>query len=107
MPFLVIAPLSTLPHWQAEIEGCTTLKAQVYHGNAVDRSLIEDFEFFQHGGRGVTAERWKDRKLATMRFKFDVLVTTITMLRKSPQLTRVKWACMIFDEAHRCVRAAG
>lgn len=102
MPFLVVAPLSTLPHWKAEIEGCTNLKAQVYHGNARDRELIEDLEFFRHSGRGVAAEGWKERKLATMRFKFDVLVTTMTMLRKSPRLSRVKWACMVFDEAHRC-----
>lgn len=31
-PFLVIAPLSTLPHWLREFEGWSDLNVVVYHG---------------------------------------------------------------------------
>jgi chromodomain-helicase-DNA-binding protein 7 len=30
-PFLVVAPLSTLPHWQREVENWTGMSAIVYH----------------------------------------------------------------------------
>lgn len=32
-PFLVIAPLSTIPNWQREFEGWTELNVIVYHGS--------------------------------------------------------------------------
>lgn len=32
-PFLVIAPLSTIPNWQREFEGWTDLNVVVYHGS--------------------------------------------------------------------------
>lgn len=32
-PFLVIAPLSTIPNWQREFEGWTDLNVIVYHGS--------------------------------------------------------------------------
>ena len=31
-PFLVIAPLSTIPNWQREFEAWTDLNVIVYHG---------------------------------------------------------------------------
>ncbi len=31
-PFLVIAPLSTIVHWQREFEAWTDINAIVYHG---------------------------------------------------------------------------
>lgn len=32
-PFLVIAPLSTIPNWQREFEAWTELNVVVYHGS--------------------------------------------------------------------------
>lgn len=32
-PFLVIAPLSTIPNWQREFEAWTDLNVIVYHGS--------------------------------------------------------------------------
>lgn len=32
-PFLVIAPLSTIPNWQREFESWTDLNVVVYHGS--------------------------------------------------------------------------
>ena len=41
-PFLVVAPLSTLPQWQKEISSWTTLDCIIYHGSQEDRfGLIE------------------------------------------------------------------
>jgi SNF2 family DNA or RNA helicase len=34
-PFLVIAPLSTIPHWQREFDGWTEMNTLVYHGYVV------------------------------------------------------------------------
>ncbi|KAJ0400096.1 hypothetical protein ATCC90586_005117 [Pythium insidiosum] len=44
-PYLIVAPLSTLGHWQREFTNWTTLNAVVYHGNADARKLIQEFEF--------------------------------------------------------------
>ncbi len=38
-PFLVIAPLSTLTHWQREVEAWTTMYPVVYHGSELDRQV--------------------------------------------------------------------
>jgi SNF2 family DNA or RNA helicase len=31
-PFLIVAPLSTIPHWEREFAGWTTLNVITYHG---------------------------------------------------------------------------
>lgn len=42
--FLVIAPLSTLAHWQREFEAWTDLNTIIYHGSAEDRDQIRRYE---------------------------------------------------------------
>jgi SNF2 family DNA or RNA helicase len=44
-PFLVIAPVSTLGHWQREIESLTDMNCVVYTGTQEDRDLIRQYEF--------------------------------------------------------------
>lgn len=44
-PFLVIAPLSTLPHWRSEIEVWTRLHAITFHGNREAREAIVRYEW--------------------------------------------------------------
>lgn len=66
-PFLVVAPLSTLPHWQRESLSWTQFNTVVYHGDAASRETIRDFEFWEHDGTGEY-----DRK----KFTIDVLITT-------------------------------
>lgn len=39
--FAVIAPLTTLGHWQREIETWTDMNCVVYAGGAADRELIQ------------------------------------------------------------------
>jgi SNF2 family DNA or RNA helicase len=43
-PFIVIAPLSTLPHWQREVEAWTHLNSILYHGDQNARDIICEFE---------------------------------------------------------------
>ena len=66
-PFLVIAPLSTLPHWQRESISWTQFNTVVYHGSADSRETIRDFEFWAHDGTGA---------YRTKKFNIDVLITT-------------------------------
>jgi len=42
-PFLVIAPLSTLPQWKREFETWTDMNVVVFHGSAADREIIKKF----------------------------------------------------------------
>lgn len=44
-PFLIVAPLSTIPHWYREFTGWTDLNTIVYHGSAEDRSRCRADEF--------------------------------------------------------------
>ena len=44
-PFLVIAPLSTLSHWQREIEAWTDMSVLHYHGSRADRDIMVAHEF--------------------------------------------------------------
>ena len=47
-PFLIVAPLSTLAHWEREVARWTTLNAVVLHGERASRELIVRHEF-AHG----------------------------------------------------------
>ena len=44
-PYLIVAPLSTIPHWQREFSGWTDMNMIVYHGSAEDREVIHKYEF--------------------------------------------------------------
>lgn len=45
-PFLVIAPLSTIPNWEREFRTWTELNAVVYHGSQASRKTIQAYEMF-------------------------------------------------------------
>ena len=90
-PFLIVAPLSTIPHWQREFQGWTDMNTLVYHGTAEDRAVIRRHEFRFSFGR-------PDPHL----YKFQVLITTYeTILTDFSHLSPVSWACLVVDEAHR------
>ncbi|KAI0223821.1 hypothetical protein L0F63_002341 [Massospora cicadina] len=92
-PFIIVAPLSTIPHWEREFRGWTKLNAVVYHGNSFSRNLIVETEFYYKDSKGDPL---------TNRFKFDVLITTYEMLISGlAQLKPIHWRVAIFDEAHR------
>lgn len=57
-PYLIIAPLSTLAHWQREFSNWSCLNAVVYHGTYDARKLIEKHEFY------LTAKEFRDAMLS-------------------------------------------
>ena len=83
-PFLVVAPLSTLPHWEAEIRRWTDMHVVVLHGSVESRENILKYE-------------WRSKQ-----GEFDVLLTTYEIaIVESVLLSSVRWAGVVVDEAHR------
>ena len=97
-PFLIIAPLITVPHWQREFEGWTEMNTIVYHGNTEARQLMRDHEFYYDG----VAKGKRSAKAATGPFKFNVLITTFEMIMTDAALlSSIPWKYVAVDEAHR------
>jgi len=91
-PFLVIAPLSTLGHWNREFETWTFMNAIVYHGNSDSRRIIQEYEWAYP----------KQSKKRGPPYKWDVLITTYeTILQESSKLRTVDWEAIVIDEAHK------
>lgn len=92
-PFLVVAPLSTVPHWEREFEAWTDLNVIVYHGNIPSRDMMYEYEFFY---------RTADDKTVPDFCKFDVVITTYEMvLAGFEHLQPIYWRAAVCDEAHR------
>ncbi|KAI8091622.1 SNF2 family N-terminal domain-containing protein [Thamnidium elegans] len=92
-PFLIVAPLSTIPHWERAFRAWTDLNVIDYRGSVLSRSLLVETEFY-----------YKDvqSKPIPNRFKFDVLITTYEMASVgAPHIKDIPWKCAVFDEAHR------
>ncbi|KAF8984052.1 choline dehydrogenase 6 [Entomortierella lignicola] len=97
-PFLVIAPLSTIPHWHREFEAWTEMNVVVFHGNIPSRNLIVDTEYYYKDAQG---------QIVPNLYKFDVLITTYEMIvAASAMLKPVAWRAIVVDEAHRLKNSA-
>ena len=111
-PFLIVAPLSTIPHWYREFSGWTNLNTIVYHGSAKDRDYIREFEMpypedkpdsvpmnsqYLKKCHKRNAAKWERTWMV------DVLITTPEMLVTDDfaELTAIKWDALVVDEAHR------
>ena len=70
-PFLIVAPLSTLPHWEREFEAWSGLRVITYHGNAPGRDVQYEYEFFYR-------QPGSDQPVPGV-CRFDVLITTYEM----------------------------
>ena len=87
--FLVVAPLSTLEHWQREIETWTELHSVIYHGSEVARQTIVDTDIFYSDGNKMV-------------LKTDVIITSFEMVMKDASFFQsVRWRSLVVDEAHR------
>lgn len=94
-PFLVIAPLSTVPNWQREFETWTDLNVVVYHGSVASRNMIQEYELFY---------RHPDNPQMNLKdcYKFNVLITTFEIvLTDVMELKDFPWRACVIDEAHR------
>ena len=112
-PFLIAAPLSTIPHWQREFDGWTGMNTIVYHGSAQDREVIREYEFaFEcdrpQGGIGFNQRYLKkchsrSASRAEKIWMAQVVITTPEMLvtEDFSELKEVKWEILVVDEAHR------
>ncbi|ETE69186.1 Chromodomain-helicase-DNA-binding protein 7, partial [Ophiophagus hannah] len=92
-PFLVIAPLSTIPNWEREFRTWTELNVVVYHGSQASRRMIQTYEMYfkDPQGRAVKGS-----------YRFHAIITTFEMiLTDCPELRNIPWRCVIIDEAHR------
>ncbi|XP_048364586.1 chromodomain-helicase-DNA-binding protein 7 isoform X2 [Sphaerodactylus townsendi] len=92
-PFLVIAPLSTIPNWEREFRTWTELNVVVYHGSQASRRTIQSYEMY-----------FKDPQDRVIKgsYKFHAIITTFEMiLTDCPELRNIPWRCVIIDEAHR------
>ena len=99
-PFLVVAPLSTLPHWRNEFEKWSELNTVIYHGDKETRQLIKNTEFNVFDN--------KTRKLVPNRVQFDVLVTNYESLYNEFNIfEKIEWRYVIFDEAHKLKNPSG
>ncbi|KAJ0058954.1 hypothetical protein NL108_003289, partial [Boleophthalmus pectinirostris] len=92
-PFLVIAPLSTIPNWEREFRTWTELNAIVYHGSQASRKTIQAYEMYYRDAQG---------KVIKGAYRFHAVITTFEMiLADCPELRSVPWRCVVIDEAHR------
>ena len=92
-PFLVIAPLSTIPNWQREFELWSDMNVIVYHGSQTSRNMLAEYEMYYKDEKG---ERRMDA------FKFHVLITTYEcVITDILELREIQWRCAVIDEAHR------
>merc|ERR1711962_366241 len=82
-PVMIVAPLSTLVHWEREFKNWSNLRILTYHGNNIARDLIYDYEFYNNG------------------LLFDVIITTYEMVMSGSKHLNLKYGIGIFDEAHR------
>ncbi|KAK6090110.1 hypothetical protein P3W45_000836 [Vairimorpha bombi] len=92
-PVLIVAPLSTLVHWEREFIAWTDLRVLIYHGSIQGREMIAAYEFFLKTNN------------ANIRL-FDVMITTYEMVMAGfDHLSQFSWSVGIFDEAHRLKNA--
>ncbi|KAG3201398.1 Chromodomain-helicase-DNA-binding protein 8 [Phytophthora cactorum] len=111
-PFIIVAPLSTLGHWQREFDSWTNLNAVVYHGSAAARDVLQNYEFFMSEDELLRADELtganNNGKRAIIQpkrncYRFDVLITTYEMASATDlyKLAQIDWQLMVVDEAHR------
>jgi chromodomain-helicase-DNA-binding protein 7 len=93
-PFLVVAPLTTLVHWQREVEKWTSMNAVIYGGSAEDKRACVHHEFYSRGAPRRAPSR--DQLL------FDCLLISYETLRRDAGLLgSLPWGVIVADEAHR------
>ncbi|CAN0096587.1 unnamed protein product, partial [Laminaria digitata] len=103
-PFLVVAPLSTVTHWQREFQTWSDMNTIVFHGDSDDREILESYEMEFSRDRDLKLNaktRVKGRRI----WKSTVVVTTPELcIRRDVMLLlgrKIHWDVLVVDEAHR------
>ncbi|XP_043234686.1 lymphocyte-specific helicase-like [Amphibalanus amphitrite] len=88
-PFLVAAPLSTLPNWLSEFERfCPDIPVVLYHGSNRDELIPQIAKFHRVPGCSIPVHP-------------VVLTSYGLIMRDARQLSQFKWRYLIIDEGHR------
>ena len=106
--FLIVAPLSVIPHWKREFDAWTEMNAIVYHGNAESRKLIERYETsYDEWDEIPTTSKGKKKTKRNMDVcKFDVVITTYEMCHMDAEFFQsIPWRLLVVDEAHKLKNA--
>jgi chromodomain-helicase-DNA-binding protein 7 len=97
-PWLILVPLSTIGNWIREFETWTDFNVIVYHGSAVSRQMIQDYEFYFKESEANAPYMTNKKNIV----KFNALITTYEVLLSDVTLfCQFKWRNVIIDEAHR------
>lgn len=90
-PFIVVAPLSTVPNWQREFKRfAPTIPTVLYHGSKEERRAIREEVGFE---RKIKHKADK---------KFPVVITSFEVaMNDSAKLQNLKWKYMVVDEGQR------
>ena len=85
-PFMVIAPLSTVPNWVREFKKWTpSISVLLYHGNKTERAAMRDTHMKNPGS-----------------LEFPVVITSYEIiLNDSVHLLKYYWKFIVIDEGHR------
>lgn len=104
-PFLIIAPLSTVMHWQREFQNWSDMNTIIYHGSQEDREILDAYEM-EFASERERKEKDKIRLANGRRpWKCTVVVTTPELcVKKDVSLLlgrKIHWDVLVVDEAHR------
>ncbi|OHT14974.1 SNF2 family N-terminal domain containing protein [Tritrichomonas foetus] len=92
-PYLIVAPLSTLPHWKNEFDRWSDFNTVIYHGSTTSREIIESTEFNVRDETG---------RIVPSKFGCDVVITTYETISKSFNLfSNIEWRYLVADEGHK------
>jgi SNF2 family DNA or RNA helicase len=102
-PFLIVAPLSTVPHWERTVLGWTDMNPVVFHGSATARGIIQNYEYQFHDPETRKKIVVKHPTHHQIQYKFDVMITTYEMALMASNLLKTlgTWRVIVVDEAHR------
>lgn len=102
-PFLVVAPLSTLANWVAEVSRwAPSLPVLLYHGSKPDRLALQTRILNGENAEEGDRPGKKRRVEGSGRGAMPIVVTSYEVaVNDSAFLSRLTWKQLIVDEAHR------
>jgi SNF2 family DNA or RNA helicase len=100
-PFIVVAPLSLIEQWQAEVSiWSPQMNCIMYHGSQAARELIVRHEFYFN--EKFSPKMYQQPYKRINPCKFHILLTTYEIAIKDIRvLSKINWEVLLVDEAHR------
>jgi len=97
-PFLIVAPLSTVPNWVKEVKKfAPELPVVLYHGSQAERQELRSKHLGEtHTITGIFAEPKRVKNIFVT--SYEIAINDRAFLRKSPSNP---WRYIVVDEGHR------